>query len=177
MLLPPCAWQKFLLCLSCNSPVCGYIHLSPELKEILVPLSNDITRSPTNLQVLQENFPVLFHLIKSEGKVNKCLSPIIDVLLEKCENPFKHEPFQLPPNDVSNQLSYFPNYPKIRCRGYYNADNKRKGHVCTKKGFGHPSLLPGIFTIYCQHGEFNCHAYLYNYTHVSFLKVYVWVLK
>ncbi len=73
------------------------------------------------LQILQENFPALFHLIQSEEKVDKCVSPIIEVLIEKCENPFKQEPFELPSNDVSNQLSYFP---KIRCRGYYNADNE-----------------------------------------------------
>ena len=33
-------------------------------------------------------------------------------------------------------------------------DEKKSDNSCQKKYKGHPSLLPGVFTVYCPHGMF-----------------------
>ncbi|XP_060601822.1 uncharacterized protein LOC132755047 [Ruditapes philippinarum] len=57
-------------------------------------------------------------------------------------------------NSQDDELSFFPCLPKYRSRGRFQKDAsqvKNKVH-CTKKYAGHPSLLPGVFTIFCPHG-------------------------
>ena len=57
----------------------------------------------------------------------------------------------------NNELAFFPNLPLVRNRELYSqayANMKAKQErSCGKEYMGHPSLLPGIFTIYCQHGN------------------------
>ena len=56
--------------------------------------------------------------------------------------------------DVMHELAYFPCLPKIRDRGFYDIDSSSKAVGCTKQSSGHPTLLPGIFTVYCPHGKY-----------------------
>jgi hypothetical protein len=42
-----------------------------------------------------------------------------------------------------------------RPRGQYGMDEKKSDNSCQKKYKGHPSLLPGVFTVYCPHGNRN----------------------
>ena len=60
------------------------------------------------------------------------------------------------PNDTSN-LAFFPSLPIRRSRGFYKADKqgKKEHRKCQKKGKGQHTLLPGIFTVFCQQGNFN----------------------
>lgn len=55
-------------------------------------------------------------------------------------------------------LAHFPGLDKFRCRGIYDFDKipvKNTEAPCQHFFRGkHKSLLPGIFTIYCEHG--NC---------------------
>ena len=50
-------------------------------------------------------------------------------------------------------MAYYPSLPVVRDRGVCVADR-----ICTELGkrkkrrFWHPSLLPGIFTVFCPHG-------------------------
>lgn len=51
--------------------------------------------------------------------------------------------------------SFFPSLPIQRCRGTYEMDLKgcrKSSHDCNKKSRGHPSLLPGVFCLFCEHG-------------------------
>ena len=50
-------------------------------------------------------------------------------------------------------MAFFPQLPVIRSRGSYRADRVRKEKICTKHTTGHPSLLPGVFVMFCQHGK------------------------
>lgn len=52
-------------------------------------------------------------------------------------------------------LAYYPTIPKVQLS---KADQKASGHghECTKHSSKHPSLLPGVFTIFCQHGNDGC---------------------
>ena len=56
-----------------------------------------------------------------------------------------------------NHLSFFPKLPPVRGRKDYVADGNKDTKTCNKYSHGHPSLLPGVFTMFCQHGE--SHAY------------------
>lgn len=51
--------------------------------------------------------------------------------------------------------SFFPAWPMIRGPAKYVADSATTGREvddCRKASYGHPSLTPGIFTVYCPHG-------------------------
>lgn len=115
---------------------------------------------------LQNASPILFDLLLSVEKYpHQLMSPILDKLIEKATNPFRDDHSeandsvsckkqQLGNSDgcVEKSLSYFPSLPQVRARRRYEADKNNKERICTKKGIGHPSLLPGIFTIFCEHG-------------------------
>ena len=56
-----------------------------------------------------------------------------------------------------NDLGFFPHLPLQTRKGKYGANkllSKRKqtSDSCRKDSDGHPSLSPGIFTIFCPHG-------------------------
>ena len=66
----------------------------------------------------------------------------------------------LPPLSGS-KLPFFPNLPQIRGPHCYSIDqpsssrrrtNPEDEDACRKYSLTHPTLTPGIFTIYCQHG-------------------------
>ena len=62
----------------------------------------------------------------------------------------------LPPHPHPSPLSYFPCLPELRASPIYEADSvqskKEDPDACRKTSYGHPTLSPGIFTLYCQHG-------------------------
>ena len=54
-----------------------------------------------------------------------------------------------------DEMEYFPSLPKLRDRASYQADKKKATkEACTKHKTRHPALLPGVFTLFCQHGNF-----------------------
>lgn len=106
------------------------------------------------MEILQKEIPVLFANVSHLPR--NSLIPLIDAIIQKASAPFSSST----PEEVCNlqsllqELSYFPSLPKIRERGTYKSDchsSKVKG--CTKQSSGHPSLLPGIFTLFCPNGE------------------------
>lgn len=108
---------------------------------------------------LQKTFPVLFDLLLSvENYPHNLMLSVLQEIVKKSTKPFNNEDESEIPverdEDVCmyKSLSYFPNLPRVRVRRSYEADKNTKERICTKKSSGHPSLLPGIFTIFCQHG-------------------------
>ena len=69
-----------------------------------------------------------------------------------------------PAPSLDSGLSFFPSLPKLRGRGNFEKDKEQKvrTETCTKKHTGHPSLLPGVFTMFCEHGNATCHVLLYK---------------
>ena len=87
------------------------------------------------------------------------MTPILDKLKEKALAPFREDiPVDTGTTVVRGEdtLSFFPSLPRIRNRRCYeaDADKKSKVQLCTKGYNAHPSLTPGIFTIFCPHGQF-----------------------
>lgn len=112
------------------------------------------------MSILQTEIPVLFDLLGCMAQFPNS-SEVIEKLIEKSMAPFdtdssksdveKNEDIG---EDILSELSYFPCLPKVRVRGLYKIDSQSRRAVgCTKQSGGHPTLLPGIFTVYCPHGE------------------------
>lgn len=155
----PLEWSEFIRCLCSTSPVCAMIHPSKKLIDFLrKEVTEKILQSPSAMQFLQEEFPVLFNLLKMIKCVpESLLSPVICALLEKALAPFTTQDENDDSTDTSaiqedqHELSYFPQLSVIRCRANYSVDKQPKG--CTKLSSKHPTLLPGIFTVFCRHGN------------------------
>ena len=63
----PLEWRPFLSALSANSPICGLLHPKVVLTEILRRAVKRRCFMPTDLQILQLNFPLLFELVSVAG--------------------------------------------------------------------------------------------------------------
>lgn len=162
----PSEWSKFIGALASSSAVCALVHPRDEVFTLLMKIATDpsLTANPTSMQMLQEEVPILFELLSNVSNFpRKCLIPLIEMLIEKASAPFSDEA-NIPEITSDNkseleELAYFPSLPKVRGRGMFNADyHQRKGVKCTKQSSGHPSLLPGIFTLFCPHGEYTEHT-------------------
>lgn len=71
----------------------------------------------------------------------------------KAEAPFVGDfKDETPSTSSDSDMAFFPQLPVIRSRGSYRADRVRKEKICTKHTTSHPSLLPGVFVMFCQHG-------------------------
>ncbi len=160
-ILCPREWSKFITNLASPSPVCALIYPDKQLFTLLKELcSNDITSDMAKMKMLQENVPVLFNVLTAVNPLpQRCMLPLIDALIAKCNAPFGSESKpatkqDVPATPVLQDLSYFPRLPCNRVRGTYLADQYRNvSEKCTKLSSGHPTLLPGLFTLFCPHGK------------------------
>ena len=79
-------------------------------------------------------------------------------VLDVCRAPYSKRPplpsCYLP--EEEDEFSYFPNIPPLSGRGKYAADSRLNTSAhsdsCRKASYGHPSLSPGIFTVFCPRG-------------------------
>lgn len=139
--------------LSSNSAVCGTFHArSIYLVEQLLDLK-DIMSNVQFLQNLQTHIPFLFNFITGLNCVPKFVRPVLEEIIIRTKNPFLIKPHQRDLTQNQDSLAFFPNLPKLFTRGIYKMDKIKSDPVCSKKGTKHPSLLPGIFTVFCQHGK------------------------
>lgn len=154
----PNEWDEFVMALASSSPVCALIHPGDELQQVLTTIADGTADLDIyTLQFLQQHCPLMLNVLQKVKTPPKQLSSVLYELLEKANAPFKipeniHcEPSSSPCDDDN---SYFPALPKIRCRGSYVADTVKRVKICTKRGSMHPTLLPGIFTLFCNHGTY-----------------------
>ena len=155
-------WQNFLLSLACASPVCSLVAPKEALHALLrqvVHEGENIRKCAPAMEQLQAQVPVLFELVSTLPRIPvSTLSPIIERLVEKSKAPFANlcsqpETSITPTQKDSSCLAFFPSLPQVRSRNSYYVDKQHKQRsVCTKNSSGHPTLLPGTFTLYCQHG-------------------------
>lgn len=159
---PPFAVQPLLRELSTPSPACSWIHPSSEMVETLHSIiSGQSPRSnPAHLKVMQKFSPILFQVLSSsetEAYLPE-LRLLLKDLLTVSLNPFAS--CQKPVEDVGStctespsDMAYYPSLPVVRDRGVYVADRiSTELDKCKKRSLWHPSLLPGIFTVFCPHG-------------------------
>ena len=92
-----------------------------------------------------------------QGKLPHTVCDLVLQIIDVCHAPFSKPPppasFYPPP--TADDLSFFPKLPLRSGKGHYTADKALKTYdndSCRKASYGHPSLSPGIFTVFCPHG-------------------------
>ena len=106
--------------------------------------------------LLQQEVPVLFTLLENlPNYPTELIEPILRRLIAVSLAPFKDPAPVITSPEISpmeNPLAFFPQLKSLCARKSY-AEDRSSSRICTKKSSGHPSLLPGIFTLFCQHGN------------------------
>ena len=160
---------EFLSEISRNTPACGLLQFG-EKGEIIKPILRQIVSNSIDifdsanfeqLSTLQACIPILTAFIakcpKIEGKlpedvcdVIRCIVATVDATFEAAINPF---PCYQATISTSN-TSFFPSLPIVRGKGSYKmgSNSPTQDDDCRKASYGHPTLTPGIFTVYCPHG-------------------------
>ena len=160
-------WKEFILALSKPSPVCALVHPSSKLFNLLDQIAK--TGPPCDLQTLQylqQQCPVLFKLLRKANPPQEILSVLLPELIKRAKAPFQQfsSSYVVYHGSDNDEMEYFPSLPKLRSRHKYEADRiKTAQESCTKHSTRHPSLLPGIFTLFCQHGRLFLYNYFANY--------------
>lgn len=168
--------QDFLFSLSSSSPVCSYIRVRPPVGSLIddIMAGVNIKQDPSKLKTLAEDLPIVYKVIASP-RITSLPQPLVKLLLELWSKAKATFAGAEPHTDESNaihedELVFFPSLPKLRNRGLYAADLARdtnKSRSCRKQYGGHPTLLPGIFTVYCPHGEFYTFKIFINIVRLS----------
>ncbi|XP_050406170.1 uncharacterized protein LOC126827514 isoform X2 [Patella vulgata] len=149
---------KFVTSIASKSPVCGYIHPTKDVELLMNELISgmEIKSYPDKWKSLHENIPVLFDIMEntSEKFAPPELRPLLKELLRLSLKPFEN---CLPCDeneecDDAEEMSFFPSLPQIRKKYTYLMDTTKPKKSCSKTYRGHPSLLPGVFTLFCPHG-------------------------
>ena len=172
-------WAELIQSLATTFPVCALIHPSEKTSTLVQEMhKRGITRDPSMMATLQKEIPAIHKLIQSLSSYPTQLSPLLKDLLSRSQAPFPKDPTDLRAVDArdvdsgqSHKLSYFPCLPRIRERQQYRADKKVKDPICTKRTSRHPTLLPGVFTLFCEHGEFSG-----VYVHLIFAFSYMYIM-
>jgi hypothetical protein len=151
----PQGLRMFLLELSSSSSVCAWIPPSGRSVLVLDKIINGmaIRGDALDMKMLQEDMPIIFRLI-TDVPIDADIIEILKRLKQVSQQPFKqHTQMPLECSTEKNMdVAYFPSLPVVRRRGIYTIDRKQKPDGCRKNSSRHPTLLPGIFTLFCQHG-------------------------
>ena len=109
------------------------------------------------LKLLQDVVPILASILLKLPYDVEIPSDICSLITEMCNlalAPISRPSF--PPPTPENKLLFFPNLLKIRvthcCSAYQCSKGLEDIDACRKYSSNHPTLTPGIFTIYCLHG-------------------------
>lgn len=158
----PPAVSALFIALGKSSPVCALLPQWESLESLYEKLVNNVPvkQSPSDLLLLQQSCPLLFDIVSLiEGDhLPRALCALISDLLEKAKAPFNVPVDSLADSrsgDISGHvqdLEYFPCLPIVRGRGDFSFDTNSSSNICTKRSVRHPTLLPGIFLVHCQHG-------------------------
>lgn len=114
------------------------------------------------LLAIRKCSPMLYDFFKEANTDDlEWIKPILKLILNKLQYIQSHSPHSLPKTKATSD-SYkssgdFPALPRVVNRGSYHADRNTTStsvDACTKLGKRKNNLLPGIFLMYCSHGEF-----------------------
>ncbi|XP_066277571.1 uncharacterized protein [Branchiostoma lanceolatum] len=164
----PSTYSSFLKQLAMSTPVSGMTQIAWDdvAQRIVKRVAGgkvDLTDSSCHkyLGHLQKRAPVLADFVCSvtvAGRIPSDVSPVLLSLMAVLHETFEavEVPASFPdPTPESPHSSFFPAYSLV-CglpRFAMNEARKRKEtDSCRKESYGHPSLTPGLFTLFCPHG-------------------------
>jgi len=110
-----------------------------------------------DIKCLSDTTPFVYKLLK-----DGCLdTPWVRDMVEECVTVAGNLALAMPHQQTADDFvladddnSFIPNIAVVRSRGRYQADKRHQSDkICTKNAYHHKALLPGVFTIHCQHGE------------------------
>ena len=157
----PEGWVEFITALASSSPVCALIHPNHELHQVVRHIADGFSDFDTGtLHFLQQNCPIILNLLqKVKVLPQQQMFSVFNELLKRSNAPFLENSTHLEHKALNSDLGtcngddgYFPALPIYRHRRRYSADTIKASKICTKRGTSHPTLLPGIFTLFCTHG-------------------------
>lgn len=168
----PKAIRALVRAVGASSPVCGLLRPREDIHELFKELvhGNSIFSSPDKVRLLQEECPVVFSALRelTPPILPRSWCPMFEEMLKRSMLPFLASS-SLPTDDnIETQalndndgLCFFPTLPKRRLRKFYAADAaRRKEDICVKRNPGHTFFLPGLFTLFCIHGNHCYHMYV-----------------
>ena len=151
--------SALFIALGKSSPVCALLPQLDSLEELYQKLINNepVKQFPHDMLRLQQSSPLLFDVISIiEGdQMPDVLCTFISDLLHKAKAPFGVHSLADGGSQNTSQThdhEYFPALPIVRSHGDYSFD-AISPNICSKRSSRHPSLLPGIFLLHCQHGR------------------------
>lgn len=158
-----------------NTPVCGMMQLGGD--ERCLKILTDISETGDNvldsissdkMSFIQEQVPVIAAFLagcpeKLPDHLRQILSDLVNMFQQTFSVPKPPESDYGEPTE--SPCDVFPSLPKVHGNGIYEADreNTDKNEQCRKESWGHPTLSPGIFTLYCPHGICYCFSILENH--------------
>lgn len=153
----PSACSELLTALSSCSPICSLFclhQLSFSLCRVYVWVWKSASY-PVNGNCFMKNVPILYQLICNHNETS--LPPeyrdvVNEMLLKAQLRTEKHSLIPVSVSAIENSYEYFPSLEKSCSRQTYVSDKRREKYLCSKAYKGHPSLLPGVFTLFCPHG-------------------------
>lgn len=156
----PCPdhYSRLLHSLATLSPVCALFPPTASNLELMDKLSTgySVRSDPVAWSTLQNTSPILTTLIINLNTtyIPEILRPVLKDIAMKSKRPFE---VVKPEDDITYEsindgCFFYPHLQGKRLRRKYKADLNKKVVTCTKVHRGHPSLLPGIFTVFCPHG-------------------------
>eukprot|EP00058_Branchiostoma_floridae_P026343 XP_002611834.1 hypothetical protein BRAFLDRAFT_83142 [Branchiostoma floridae] len=192
--IAPNPYKKFLGELAKNGPLCGMLQIDHSQRQghtkdiVRRAVTNTLaifdSVNAAHLQKLRSDAPILadflFEVYKAEGnRIPEDVSALVKDIMDRVSLPFKHKhdnSVYPPPEeeDTFGGYSFFPNLPLVRGQAKYAKDAQRRtgtrrcrepSQRCNKMYGGHPSLSPGIFTMFCQHGV--CYGFTILKSHES----------
>eukprot|EP00058_Branchiostoma_floridae_P011653 XP_002597141.1 hypothetical protein BRAFLDRAFT_76329 [Branchiostoma floridae] len=168
--MAPAGYNAFFAELARNTPVSGMLQIAGD--DTAIRIAKKVAKGKILLgqerygqyfSYLQKKAPLLCTFVHSIGKeghipadVSTLILNLIKILISTFDKVPEPSPSSYPPPPDSSPLSFFPSLPK-RCGLPCYAMDKRRRAVkaqdgCRKESYGHPTLTPGLFTIFCKHG-------------------------
>ena len=178
----PAMYKNFFFELSHNSPLCGVFQIANnreclELIEHVLDGTIDLTDSDRRceLEVLHCHAPIMAEFLANVTKkghlriASRLIADIISCISRPFENSPVHSEDDYPP-PTDSHFAFFPSLPKFHDDATYSANRegdckKDEKMDCRKESYGHPTLSPGIFTIFCEHGV--CYGFELMTSHES----------
>ena len=178
----PQVYREFFCELSKSTPVCGMLQAAGnqdalQIVNAIATGSFDVANSANHrqLSILQEHVPILCSfLVKclwdEDNHLPSDVCRIPHLLAELMVAPFTVPTSGIyPPPQPDSPLSFFPNLPQLYGDALYAADIANQASTdsnsCRKNAYGHPTLSPGVFTIFCIHGV--CYGFAILKSHES----------
>lgn len=138
---------------------------SDDLKNVLISISlhNQYTKDKNKhtilillyYWILNSSFYYPTQVFKLIWLLSKTPPELIELLISLEEKAAESYPpytmASLSEDETELKLNIFPIPPYPKMQGNLKGCRK-SSHDCNKKSRGHPSLLPGVFCLFCEHG-------------------------